>query len=183
METKTKNPVLFIVILLLLGSCNEQLNDANHKLVKSLNDTIENDANNELVKSLNDTIEMLKKELKNKSKTIESGLGDKYEGVWVRKNYDRRISSYPMDRIVIKKDGNNYIIKEQDYINKFWETNYTRYYVLVDNKFVNINSSDGKNGYHPSDCYELAKDNTIETYNDVVYGGYLGQVAIYHKIN
>ena len=65
METKTKTPVLFIVILLLLGSCNEQLNDANHELVKSsLNDTIENDVNHELIKSLNDTIEMLKKELR-----------------------------------------------------------------------------------------------------------------------
>ena len=181
METKNLPPVLFIVILLLLGSCNEQLKDANHELVKTQNDKIENDANHELIKSLNDTIAMLKKELKNKSKTIEADLVDKYEGIWVRKNYDRTFVNYPMDRIIIKKDGNNYIIKEQDYVGGFWDTNTTQYYILVDNKFININSSDGK-GNHPSDCYELAKNNTIETFNDVERGGYLSSVAIYHKI-
>ena len=134
METKTKTPVLFIVVLLLLGSCLD--------------------------------------------------LGDKYEGIWVkeicfihRQQNGLPSKNCPLERIVIKKDGNNYIIKKQDYQIKFWNTSRKDFYELRENKLVNID--------YPSsfDCYQIGKYKTLETYNGIGEELSYGRPVVYHKIN
>ncbi len=102
---------------------------------------------------------------------------DKYEGIWVEDKCfihkqigSPSINSFtcgcPLKRIVIKKDGNNYIIKKQDYQIKFWNTNFKGFFELRENKLVNID--------YPSsfDNYQLGKDNTLVGYN-----------VVYHKID
>jgi hypothetical protein len=110
-------------------------------------------------------------------------IGDKYEGIWVKekcflhKQNGLPSKNCPLERIVIKKDVNNYIIKKQDYQIKFWNTNRKDFYELRENKLVNID--------YPSsfDNYQLGKDNTLETYNGIGEELSYGIKIVYHKID